>query len=83
MSCGETLLLHNRDDDPARGGFGKLTSGEAPDDDLLVFDPGGILRGFAVEVHADSGRGGACTPCVSRKLLNATSASILCELIVE
>ena len=42
------LLFRHRDDDPAGGGFRELAGGEAPDDDLLALDPGGILGGLAV-----------------------------------
>ena len=53
MCCVEQLLFRHGDDNPAGSGSGELASGEAPDDDLLSFDPGGILGGLAVEVRAD------------------------------
>ena len=44
---------------PAGSGFRELAGGEAPDDDLLAFDPFDVLGGFAVKIRADGGRGGA------------------------
>lgn len=52
------LFLHDRDNDPAGGGFGELACGEAPDDELLALDPLGVLCVLAVEVRMD-GSGGA------------------------
>ena len=55
----ELLLFQHGDLRPAGGGFGELTGGEAPDDELLALDPFGVLCCFAIEVRANGCRGGA------------------------
>ena len=49
---GEPLFFQHGDLRPAGSGFGELACGEAPDDELLAFDPVGVLGGLAVEARA-------------------------------
>ena len=53
------LLFQHRNFRPAGGAFREFSGGEAPNDELLAFDPVGILGGFAIEVRADCGCSGA------------------------
>ncbi len=54
MLCG-TVTFSSRDDNPAGSGLGEFAGGEAPDDDLLAFDPVSVLGVLEVEVRADDG----------------------------
>lgn len=47
---GMRLLFCHRDNTTAAGGLCELAGREAPNDDLLVFAPGGIFECFTVEV---------------------------------